>query len=77
MKRLNGLSKMQLSRFEEFVNSPYHNKFKTLSKLFNYLNKFYPDINEEHISKHQVSLNIYNEIKINDVKIRKLKQMNL
>ncbi len=38
----NSLTKDELTKFEDFVNSPYFNKFRTLVKLFYFLKEKYP-----------------------------------
>ena len=68
----NKLTKKEISVFEDFVNSPYFNTYKTLRKLFYYLKSKHPGITEKDISSRYISMNIYKERKINHVKIRKL-----
>ncbi len=75
MLNLNGLSKKEILRFEEFVNSPFFNKYKTITSLFYYLRSHYPKITENDVSKKEISIHVYNEKKVNDLKIRKLVSM--
>lgn len=66
------LTKEELLSFEKFIYSPYFNSQKTLMKLFEYLRENYPRIEDDLISKKNLSLKIYGEKNINDIKIRKL-----
>jgi hypothetical protein len=66
------LTSSELCEFEKFIYSPYFTTQKNLVRLFEYLKKKYPDISNEDISKENISINIYDEEKVNDVKIRKL-----
>lgn len=69
---LNKFSFKELIRFEEFLCSPYFNKIKAAIVLFHYLKKGYPFINEEYISRANISLHVYSESEVNDIKVRKL-----
>ncbi|HMS32548.1 MAG TPA: hypothetical protein PKC91_00545 [Ignavibacteria bacterium] len=66
------LSEKELEKFEDFVFSPYFNKQRNNVKLFQYLKSLYPHIRNIDISKENLSVNVYGESKVNDVKIRKL-----
>lgn len=66
------LSEQELEEFEDFVYSPYFNKQRNNVKLFQYLKSLYPNIKNSDVSKEKLSLNVYGESKVNDVKIRKL-----
>lgn len=68
----NSLTKEELVKFEDFVNSPYFNKYRTLVKLFYFLKEKYPDIKKEDISNRKISLYIYSKVKISDARFRKL-----
>ncbi len=66
------LSEEELIELEKFVYSPYFTTQKNIVRLFEYLKKIYPDISNDDFSKKNISLNIYREAKVNDIKIRKL-----
>ena len=69
---LNKFSSEEVLRFEKFVKSPFYNSNKNLLKLTDFLIALYPDINKKNSSKSVISSKVFNEKKINDVKIRKL-----
>ena len=66
------LTEEELVKFEKFVYSPYFNNQKNNVRLFDYLKALYPDIEKADITKESLSVNIYEEKEVNDVKIRKL-----
>ncbi len=68
----NKLSPDEIVRFGKFLNSPFFNSNKSILILFDYLKSIYPDVKNENISKSVISSIVYNEKKLNDVKIRKL-----
>ncbi len=69
---LNKLSVKELKKFGEFVCSPFFNKNKKAVDMFYYLEKGFPFIDLEYISKENISLHVYSEKIVNDVKVRKL-----
>lgn len=69
----NLLSDKEVSKFEDFVNSPYFNNIKNISNLFRYLKSLYPNIGENDINNKQINKIIYKNKKFDDAKIRKLK----
>jgi hypothetical protein len=78
MKRLNKLDKNTLLRFENFINFPYFNKYKTVINLFSYLKLHYPEISDEHLTKKKISWHVYKQKRVNAEKVRKLiSQFNL
>jgi hypothetical protein len=48
------LSARRLSRFGEFLQSPYFNKNNDCLLLFNYLQKYAPSFNHEHLSRQTI-----------------------
>ena len=66
------LTEEELVKFEKFVCSPYFNSQKNNVRMFEYLKGLHPDIKKDDISKKSLSINIYGEKDVNDVKIRKL-----
>ena len=69
---LNNLSKSEFKRFELFLKSPYFNNYKTIILLFQYLKTKYPYIKRENVTPSSISLIVYGEENVNNVKIRKL-----
>ncbi|MEL6720045.1 MAG: hypothetical protein AAFP82_15135 [Bacteroidota bacterium] len=43
-----------MTRFREFVASPYFNKHKDVITLVQYLDKIYPDFNEKNCDRHKI-----------------------
>ncbi len=72
IEHFNDLTEEELVKFGKFVFSPYFNSQKNNVMLFEYLKDLHPDIKEDDISKKNLSINIYGEKELNDVKIRKL-----
>jgi len=68
----NRLTKKELFYFEYFIKSPYFNTNDKIKKLFYYLKKGFPVLDKEYISNANISLHVYSEITVNDVKVRKL-----
>ncbi len=68
----NDLSSDELDELEDFVHARFFNKRKSLVKLFYYLKKLHPRINEENTSKKQLSINVDSHKRINQLKMRKL-----
>jgi hypothetical protein len=59
-------------KFDKFIYSPYYTSQKNLIRLYEYLSKLYPKIEDEDLTKEKLSLKIYSEKKVNELKIRKL-----
>ncbi|MBS1519217.1 MAG: hypothetical protein JSS91_14115 [Bacteroidetes bacterium] len=72
LEYLNKLDENETRLFEKYVKSPFFNSNKNLITLCEYLLSLYPDVNGKNSSKQMISQIVYNERKINDVKIRKL-----
>ena len=70
---INILSEEELKKFEDFVNSPYFNKYDSVKKLFCFLRDNHPSISPSDVSDKSLSENVFNESNINFSKIRKLK----
>ncbi len=51
---LNTFDRKEMSRFEAFVHSPYHNKHRGVRELVAYLSKIYPDFNSRNCSKDYI-----------------------
>ena len=51
---LRTFTKQELTKFEDFVRSPYFNKIKNVNKLFFQINKYAPDFLNENLDKEKV-----------------------
>ena len=69
---VNKLTKEELIRFEDFINSPYFNRYDTVKRLFAYLKKEYPRIERSHVTAKKLSEAVYADQSVNNDKIRKL-----
>ena len=69
---LNRFTKKELFNFEYFIKSPFFNTNDKIIKLFYYLKKGYPYLDIGYISRANISLHVYSEIIVNDIKVRKL-----
>jgi hypothetical protein len=56
---LGALNEAELKEFKNFIYSPYFNNNKNLSKLFEYLKKYYPLFEEDKIRKEIVFENLF------------------
>lgn len=65
-------SKDELKRFQDFVNSPYFNKNKTIIRFFNELINHYPDFNSERLSKEKIYARLFPAGKYNEQVIKNL-----
>lgn len=70
--KINVLTKESLKRFEKFVNSPYHNTYKTNKKFFYYLKSKFPYVSSGDLSVNNISIAVYNETEANGAKVRRL-----
>lgn len=51
---LSKLDRKEMTRFKEFVHSPYFSKHKNVATLVAYLSKIYPDFNERNCSQEKL-----------------------
>lgn len=63
---LSKFSSKEMKEFGDFVNSPYFNKSKSVTLLYSYLNKEYPDFKQERIDKEFVFKLLFPERDYND-----------
>lgn len=70
IKILAGLSKDELKSFEDFVLSPYFNKKPSVIALLKELKTYYPNFNDEQLTKEKIYKNLYKEKKFNDGVLR-------
>lgn len=63
-------SKEDLSKFKTFLISPYHNKSKKVIRLFEEIQKFYPDFSDPILTKIYLSKKINPDLKFHDSTIR-------
>jgi len=51
---LQHLSRREMTRFTEFVHSPYHNKHEGVQALTDYLDRIFPDFSEEKCKRYTI-----------------------
>lgn len=64
-------SKKEISDFEKFIRSPFYNNHSTLIKLFNELKKYYPEFNNNKLTKENLFSKVNKGKRYNDVVFRK------
>jgi hypothetical protein len=69
---LNSFSIKELKSFSEFVASPYHNKNVDVSRLLDFIIKYFPDLPAEGISKGEVFISLFPGEKYEDKRVRYL-----
>jgi len=69
---INSLTTDELRSFSEFINSPYFNKSAAMKKLYIYLEERYPHVTKEDVAKDKIAAYLFDELKANDVRIRKI-----
>ncbi|MBS1493016.1 MAG: hypothetical protein JST55_05885 [Bacteroidetes bacterium] len=62
----------EIKDFEDFVASPYYNKNKNVTSLYNLIKTEYPDFNKGNLTKEKIFKKIYAGTKYNDGTIRLL-----
>ncbi len=62
----------EIKDFEDFVESPYYNKNKNVTALFNLIKSEYPDFSKGNLTKEKIYKKIYHSAKYNDGTIRLL-----
>lgn len=58
-KLLSTLTRKELTRFKEFVRSPYFNKHKDVRALIQYFDQIYPKFDERHCHRSRIFKKIY------------------
>ena len=56
---LSTFSRKEMTRFNDLVHSPYFNKHQEVRLLVHYMNKIYPNFNQKHCNRYQLSKVIY------------------
>ncbi len=56
---LRALSEEEILRMEDFVNSPYHNKIGNTRKLFTLIKRYYPQFDNDDLTKEKVWNHIF------------------
>ena len=51
---LRSFDKEELTKFEDFLNSPYHNKNRNTLRLFTVVKKYFPNFKSEELNKEIV-----------------------
>jgi len=65
-------SNKELKSFEDFINSPFHNKNKRVVQLFGLLEKFHPEYEDPSLTKEKLFEKIYGKSKYKDSYMRNL-----
>jgi hypothetical protein len=69
---LQSLSRKEFIRFGQFVSSPFFNTNESLVKLYEYINRYYPEFNSPELHKEKVFMQIYRGTLYNDGNMRNL-----
>ncbi len=69
---LKSISPKDVRRLKAFINSPYHNHSVKAASLLDELLKFYPDFENENLTKNYLSRALYNDKDFKDSTIRDL-----
>lgn len=56
---LKNLNRKEMTRFREFVNSPYFNKNEEIRALIAYLNKIFPNFNKQNCDRQLIFASVY------------------
>lgn len=62
---LRTFNREEFLKFEDFINSPYHNKNSNAGKLFSVIRKFYPDYTGDELNKEIVWKKLFPEKEYN------------
>jgi hypothetical protein len=69
---LKTFSDEEIKLFEDFLNSPFHNKNTKVIKFFNLLIRYHPDYKDEEISKENLFKELFGKSKFKESYIRNL-----
>jgi len=69
---INSLTGDELKSFENFIHSPYFNRYRTIKKLFQYIKSFHPNVTPKDVYEKNISAAVYGKVKVNSHTIRKL-----
>ncbi len=69
---LKSLTGNELTQFEEFINSPFHNKNLRAIELFKLLKKYHPDYNSKELNKEKLFSRLCGEVTFRESYIRNL-----
>jgi|GEM_PF-1685744 len=69
---LKTFSMNEIKRFEEFIESPYHNKSKKIISLFKEIRKYYPQFDHSDLEKSNIAKKINPALDYNDSTFRSL-----
>lgn len=72
VKVLRTFSKQEISKFRDFVNSPYFNKNKSVIRLAEAILPFYPDFDSEDLSEEKLFLKTFECEKFDYFKIKNI-----
>lgn len=71
-KLINNFSVKEFIEFEKFIKSPFFNSSERIIKLFYYLKKFYPSVNDEILNNQKIYEKVFPGKKFDDLNFRKL-----
>ncbi len=69
---LKTFSDEELKKFEDFLNSPFHNKNTKVVNLFTVLKRYHPAYENINLNKEQIFRQLYGNVKYVEVNIRNL-----
>ncbi len=69
---LKSLNKEELKQFGRFVQSPYYNRLKDVTRLFLLLKKYYPEFNPDEITNRILFRKLFPSKNYNDTRMRNL-----
>ena len=69
---LKTFSDKEVSLFEDFLSSPFHNKNTKVTQFFNILRKFHPAYTDEKLSKENLFKELFGNVKYKESYVRNL-----
>lgn len=69
---LNTFSQEEIKHFEDFLNSPFHNKNTKVIQFFNVLKEYHPGFDDEKLTKENLFKELFGNVKYKESYIRNL-----
>jgi len=69
---LKTFSDEEIKQFEDFLNSPFHNKNTKVLRLFNTLKEYHPGYNDDKLSKENLFKELFGNLKYKESYVRNL-----
>ena len=69
---LNTFSQEEIKQFEDFLNSPFHNKNAKVIQFFNVLKEYHPGFDDEKLTKENLFKELFGNVKYKESYIRNL-----